>query len=476
MSGPPIVGSGLFVDETTRGYVGNLEAKPCDINATQDPEVPGRTVDRRRPDPSPFAEDKAIPKQAYGSCLRMLLPPLLVGSLAFGMPTSTEDQAEADERGGCINDDGSRKPDCEGKPLQVLGIDYLTFIFALITLACYLCYLSSQKSADPLQYMKKMVDDPLVLGEYIYNMVAFDPRTGRAGPFNTGGEEFGIGEGGSKGYVEHKPREDAAASYLQRNPIKCYNGNNQDEKKRGSGASDADDFNNFAQQNPSPLEIRVTASHSSGGDPPTTTTTFEATFPLTWDEYRENSVFRAKSKNEIQSLVRGWADPASAPVTSSAGMQADSSYSIKGRPILELDSKFIVSDGGDGSLRALMAHMQQVHGKRDSSVQITLNVPKLLPGGENGYKTVNPARDPHTFCLSQACHIGDFAGGLQKLLLSPSAFWAFACAGLALPYHWWFERQTASLKLDFEKVFTKVRLLDGTGPNQPGQPSGLRAP
>lgn len=59
--------------------------------------------------------------------------------------------------------------------------------------------------------------------------------------------------------------------------------------------------------------------------------------------------------------------------------------------------------------------------------------------------------------------VGKF-GFLQGRVLNRIGFWLATIFSMNIPYKLWFEKQTSTLNLVFEKVYSGVRLADGTGP------------
>jgi hypothetical protein len=203
-----------------------------------------------------------------------------------------------------------------------------------------------------------------------------------------------------------------------------------------------------------PLSFLVSCSHEEtvhtgggsdqGGHTETkTVTTFSASFPLTWRG-------SAKDDSTSERLCASWGE----------------------RPFVKVNSSWVVSDGGDGSLKGVERWLRDQHKHRDDKCEVALQAKHAMPlvgspgygyGNGNGYSSIHVSSIP--FKSVQSVKVGEF-GFLQGLLLGSGriAFWLATIFSMNIPYKRWVEKQTSTLNLVFGKVYSGVRLADGTGP------------
>ena len=127
-----------------------------------------------------------------------------------------------------------------------------------------------------------------------------------------------------------------------------------------------------------------------------------------------------------------------------------------------VSSSWVISDGGDRSLESVERWLRNQHQHRDDSCELTLQATHAMPlvgGAGFGYGNANAV----PFKAAQSVKVGKF-GFLQGRFLNRIGFWLATIFSMNIPYKLWFEKQTSTLNLVFEKMYSGVRLADGTGP------------
>jgi hypothetical protein len=208
-----------------------------------------------------------------------------------------------------------------------------------------------------------------------------------------------------------------------------------------------------------PLSFHVSCSHEETvNEELVTVTTFSASFPLTWrGSAKDDSSSRAGVDEEHGGMEAG-----------AAGFQNDHNLretlpelerlcaSWETRPLMKVNSSWVVSDGGEGSLASVEDWLWNQHQHRDDKCQLTLQAKHAMPlVGSPGFGNGSVRVSSMPFKSVQSVKVGEF-GFLQGLFLSSgrTAFWLATIFSMNIPYKLWFEKQTSTLNLVFGKVYT----------------------
>jgi hypothetical protein len=146
------------------------------------------------------------------------------------------------------------------------------------------------------------------------------------------------------------------------------------------------------------------------------------------------------------------------------------------RPIVKVNSSWVISDGGDGCLASVGHWLLDQHKHRDANCNLTLRATHAMPlegspgfgngsvrDGSNTSSPLVSSALPVPFKAVQSVKVKELSF-MQGLFLSTNEYWLATILSMNIPYKLWFEKQTSTLELVFAKVYSGVRLADGTGP------------